>query len=240
MKPDHIYVHEQAVEPFCFDARVSEVFADMIRRSVPGYGLTLQMLSVLAAEYVQQGSTVYDLGCSLGASTLAVRHGIQAEDCNIIAVDHSEAMLDSCQTHVDADAAATPVLLRCADIQDVEIQDASMVVLNFTLQFIPVEERTALLQRIAQGLRPNGVLVLSEKVRFDDATSQQQQIALHEGFKRMQGYSDIEISRKRQALEQVLMPETVENHHARLRDAGFQHSHTWFQCFNFVSILASR
>ena len=240
MKPDHIYAHAQEVEPFCFDARVTEVFADMIRRSVPGYGLSLQMLSVIAAEYAQQGSKIYDLGCSLGASTLAVRHGIQVAGCRIVAVDASQAMVASCQKHVDEDDGATPVELLCADIQDMVIEDASIVILNFTLQFIPVAERTRLLRKIADGLRPDGVLVLSEKVCFDDVTSQQQHIALHEGFKRMQGYSDIEISRKRQALEQVLIPETLVTHHERLKDAGFAHSHTWFQCFNFTSILARR
>ncbi len=240
MKPDHIYAHAQEVEPFCFDARVTEVFADMIRRSVPGYGLSLQMLSVIAAEYAQQGSKIYDLGCSLGASTLAVRHGIQVAGCRIVAVDASQAMVTSCQKHVDEDDGATPVDLLCADIQDMVIEDASIVILNFTLQFIPVAERTRLLRKIADGLRPDGVLVLSEKVCFDDVTSQQQHIALHEGFKRMQGYSDIEISRKRQALEQVLIPETLATHHERLKDAGFAHSHTWFQCFNFTSILARR
>jgi len=239
MKHDDIYADPQArVESFCFDQQVTQVFADMIRRSVPGYGLSLEMLAVIAAEYAQEGSHIYDLGCSLGASTLAIRHGIQVQGCNIIGVDNAPAMLEKCQVYVDADLCETPVTLKCADIQDVVIENASIVILNFTLQFIPVQERQALLARIAQGLCEGGVLVLSEKVCFDNVQENQQQITLHEGFKRSQGYSEIEISQKRQALEQVLIPETLEMHHQRLHDAGFQHSQTWFQCFNFTSILA--
>jgi len=239
MKHDNLYADPQAhIASFCFDQQVTQVFADMIRRSVPGYGLSLEMLAVIAAEYAQEGSRIYDLGCSLGASTLAVRHGIQTSDCQIIAVDHAPAMIETCQTHIDADAGRTPVTLQCADIQDVTIKNASIVVLNFTLQFIPVQERQALLAHIAEGLCEGGVLVLSEKIRFDETIENQRNIALHEGFKRSQGYSDIEISQKRQALEDFLIPETLEVHHQRLHDAGFQHSLTWFQCFNFASILA--
>jgi len=239
MKQDDIYAQPQAnLGSFRFDSQVTPVFADMIRRSVPGYGLSLDMLSVIATEYAQEGSRIYDLGCSLGASTLAVRHSIQVQGCNIIGIDNSPAMIEQCQNHINADTSPTPVTLECKNIQDVVIEDASIVILNFTLQFIPVEERQTLLTRIAQGLHQGGVLILSEKVRFEDDLDNQRLITLHEGFKRLQGYSDIEISQKRQALEQVLIPETLQIHHQRLQASGFAHSQTWFQCFNFTSILA--
>ena len=239
MNRDQIYAQPHAqLNAFQFDEKVTQVFADMIQRSVPGYGLTLQMLSIMAAEYATEGSRLYDLGCSLGASTLAMRHGIQQPSCRIIAVDNSSAMIDTCQHHVDADSSPTPVELHCANIQDIIIEDASIVVLNFTLQFIPILERTALLQRIVSGLREGGVLVLSEKICFSDTSKNARQIQLHERFKRSQGYSDMEISQKRQSLEHVLIPETLEIHHQRLHEAGFEQSHTWFQCFNFASLLA--
>ncbi|MBL1352250.1 MAG: carboxy-S-adenosyl-L-methionine synthase CmoA [Zetaproteobacteria bacterium] len=239
MKQDKIYAQAHAnLGSFRFDSQVTDVFADMIQRSVPGYGLSLDMLAVIATEYAQENSQIYDLGCSLGASTLAICHGIQVQGCNIIGVDNAPAMIAQCQSYIDADHSCSSIQLQCADIQDVVIENASMVVLNFTLQFIPVEKRQALLTRIAQGLRKGGVLILSEKIRFEDENENHRQIALHEGFKRSQGYSDIEISQKRQALEQVLIPETLKIHHQRLHDAGFQHSQTWFQCFNFTSILA--
>jgi len=239
MTQDRIYAQAQgAVDGFRFDVKVTQVFADMIQRSVPGYGLTLQMIGVIAAQYGQTGSKLYDLGCSLGAATLAMRHGIQVDGCTIVAVDNSQAMLAQCRAYMAQDDAATAVELLCADIQDVVIEDASIVVLNFTLQFIPLLEREALLARIFAGMRDGGVLILSEKISFDDVGENMRQIQLHEGFKRSQGYSDLEVSQKRQALENVLIPETLDVHHRRLKSAGFSHSETWFQCFNFASMLA--
>jgi len=236
---DSIYADKQGlVQGFRFDDKVTRVFADMIQRSVPGYGLTLQMIAVIAAQYAQKNSHLYDLGCSLGAATLAMRHGIQAEGCKIIGVDNSQAMLEKCLGYVKADDGDVPIVLKLADIENIAIENASIVVLNFTLQFIPVGEREALLSRIAAGLRQGGVLVLSEKVSFDDTGKNERQTQLHEVFKRSQGYSELEVSQKRQALENVLIPESLETHHARLKQAGFADSQTWFQCFNFASMLA--
>ncbi|MDQ6984067.1 MAG: carboxy-S-adenosyl-L-methionine synthase CmoA [Ghiorsea sp.] len=223
-------------QPFVFDADVSKVFEDMIQRSVPGYGLTLQMISVIAGLYAQENSKLYDLGCSLGASTLALAHGVKIEGCEIIGVDNSEAMLKKCTKNVSQSPVS--VVLQQDDIQNINIEDASVVVLNFTLQFIAKAERLALLKRIYAGMRQGGVLILSEKVSFSDEFEQGQHIALHELFKKAQGYSDLEVSRKRQSLENVLIPEPISAHHARLQDAGFAKTQTWFQCFNFVSMLA--
>ena len=232
---DNIYATKEAL-PFVFDADVSRVFEDMIKRSVPGYGLTLQMITEIAALYAQNNSKLYDLGCSLGASTLAMAHGIKASGCQVIGVDNSQAMVNKCVEYVKQ--SPVPVTVVHGDIQDVQFEDASVVVLNFTLQFIPKEQRLALIKHIYEGMRRGGVLVLSEKVSFDDAFEQQQHIMLHESFKKAQGYSEMEVSRKRQAIENVLVPEAIEAHHARLQAAGFEKSQVWFQCFNFVSMLA--
>jgi tRNA (cmo5U34)-methyltransferase len=232
---DMLFVQKDAA-PFAFDADVTRVFEDMIQRSVPGYGLTLQMISVIAGLYAQENSKLYDLGCSLGASTLALAHGVKVEGAQIIGVDNSQAMLDKCAGHIIT--SPVPVKLQHDDIQNVRFEDASVVVLNFTLQFIAKEERLALLQRIYAGMRRDGVLILSEKVSFADEFVQDKHIELHESFKKAQGYSELEVSRKRQSLENVLIPEPISAHHARLQAAGFAKSQTWFQCFNFVSMLA--
>lgn len=223
-------------QPFTFDTDVSRVFADMIKRSVPGYGLTLQMISVIAGLYAQENSKLYDLGCSLGASTLAMAHGVQAKGCEIIGIDNSAAMMRRCQKNMQQ--SPVPVLLIEGDVEQLNIQDASVVVLNFTLQFVALEKRLPLIQTIYNGMRKGGVLILSEKVSFVDEFEQQQHILLHESFKKAQGYSDLEVSRKRESLENVLVPEPLEAHHARLLAAGFTKKQTWFQCFNFVSMLA--
>lgn len=239
-KTDVIYAAPlQEIIDFKFDERVVAVFPDMIQRSVPGYGMIISNIGILAAKYAQPGSHCYDLGCSLGAASLAMRQRITAPECDIIAVDNSPAMLERARELLDRDTTAiVPVRLICADIQDVAVENASVVVLNFTLQFIPPAQRPALIERIHAGLRPGGILILSEKIAFSEPERQQFHMELHHDFKRANGYSDLEISQKRSALENVMIPETVACHQMRLQEAGFSADELWFQCFNFVSMVA--
>ncbi len=227
------------VGDFQFDRRVAAVFPDMIRRSVPGYASVINMTGVLASRYVEPGSNCYDLGCSLGASSVAMARGIEAPGCRIIGVDNSPEMLKQARQQIPA-GLETAIELIHGDVCDTPIDNASMVVLNFTLQFIPPEKRLPLLERIHQGLRPGGILVLSEKIRFEDPEQERLQIEMHHAFKRANGYNDLEISQKRTALEKVLIPETLAQHQQRLRQAGFRRADLWFQCFNFASLVARR
>jgi tRNA (cmo5U34)-methyltransferase len=238
---DQIYASPlDAIGAFAFDEQVAHVFPDMIQRSVPGYATIIAMTGVLAERYAQPGSRCYDLGCSLGASTLAMRQHLDDRDCEIVAVDNSPAMIERCKAQIAADRHTTPVTLLLDDIASTPIDNASMVVLNFTLQFIPTERRDALLHRIGRAMRPGGVLVLSEKICFEDAHLQALNTDLHHAFKRANGYSELEISQKRSALENVLVPETLATHQQRLRAAGFTSVDVWFQCFNFASLVAIR
>ncbi len=229
---------KESVDAFRFDETVTEVFHDMIQRSVPGYGTILPFIGLIAAEYAQENSTLYDLGCSLGAATLSMRHQVTASGCSIVAVDNSEAMVSRCRENVAKDDGVIPVAVRCEDVQQTETMNASVVVLNLVMQFITVEERPGVLKKICEGLNPGGLLILSEKLHFDDSSENRIQTGLHHAFKRVQGYSDLEISQKRTALENVLIPESLERHLDRLREAGFSQAFVWFQCFNFSSIIA--
>lgn len=239
-KQDAIYSRAlDEIIDFRFDERVVDVFPDMIQRSVPGYATMVSAIGVLAAKYAQAESRCYDLGCSLGAVSLAMRQRIHQPDCEIIAVDNSQAMVDRGQQILASDTSSqVPVKMLCANILDVAIEKASIVVLNFTLQFIPLAERPALIKRIYQGLKPGGLLILSEKVAFAERERQDFHVESHHEFKRANGYSDLEISQKRTALENVLIPETLVCHQQRLQKAGFDFSDVWFQCFNFVSLVA--
>ena len=219
-----------------FDEKVAEVFPDMIQRSVPGYSNIISMIGMLAGRFVKSDTNVYDLGCSLGAATLSIRRNVQ--NCRIIAVDNSPAMIERCQRHISAFKSSTPVDVICADICDIEINNASMVVLNFTLQFLTPEDRQKLLTKIYQGLNPKGVLVLSEKFSFKDPQINELLFDMHHDFKRANGYSELEISQKRSMLENVMLTDSIETHENRLKQAGFEHISTWFQCFNFGSIIA--
>jgi tRNA (cmo5U34)-methyltransferase len=236
---DNIYA-QPVPEPtaFRFDDRVAQVFPDMIRRSVPGYSTIIAMTGLLAGRFATPGSRLYDLGCSLGASTLAMRQNVQHGDCRIVGVDNSAAMLERCRGVMDTDSHEVPVDLVCSNLQDVHVTDASVVVLNFTLQFIAREERDAVIQHIYDGLRPGGIMVLSEKVTFEDPHLDALNIDLHHDFKRANGYSDLEIAQKRDALDGFLRRETLQQHRKRCHDAGFGSCDVWFQCFNFASLIA--
>ncbi|GAB5404210.1 MAG: carboxy-S-adenosyl-L-methionine synthase CmoA [Aureliella sp.] len=241
MKKDEIFAHSsRKVGDFAFDDAVADVFPDMISRSVPGYASVLAMIGELAEKYVQPESNVYDLGCSLGAASFMMQPRVPAS-CRIIAVDNSAAMLSRLQSKLESEpmgSAICPISLVEDDIRDCEVSNASMVVLNLTLQFVPVAERLGVLQSIFRGLIPGGALLLAEKLRFDDVRQHELLTELHHDFKRAHGYSDLEISEKRTAIENRLIPETMQEHCERLILAGFNTVVPWFQCFNFTSFLA--
>jgi len=239
-KQDNIYSSplEKMVD-FQFDEKVVNVFPDMIQRSVPGYATLISNIGILAAKYASDNSNCYDLGCSLGAVSLSMQQRIKASNCKIIAVDNSQAMVEKAnQLLKHQQDSTTAVELICADIADIDIRDASVIVMNFTLQFIAPELRQVLIQRIYDGLKPGGILILSEKLAFSEEAVNQFHIESHHDFKRDNGYSDLEISQKRSALEKVLIPETLSVHQERIRTAGFSFTEKWFQCFNFVSMVA--
>lgn len=238
MSRDRIYTKDhETLGDFAFDEAVARVFPDMIKRSVPGYTTIIPMIGVISEQYSQDNSHLYDLGCSLGASLLAMRHGVNAKNCKVVGIDNAKAMLTQCQTYVDKDSHAVPVELHLGDITAFDYTKASVITLNFTLQFIEPEKRQALIQRLFDAMLPGGALILSEKIRFE-GQEQSLQEQLHWDFKRANGYSELEISQKRSALENVLLPETAQDHIDRLKQAGFTQASQWYQCFNFTSFIA--
>ncbi|MDG6882268.1 tRNA (cmo5U34)-methyltransferase [Phocoenobacter uteri] len=223
---------------FSFDEAVAEVFPDMIQRSVPGYSNIITAIGMLAQRFATEHSNIYDLGCSRGAAILSMRRSLTHNKINIIGVDNSQPMVERCRSHLNAFHSDINVEILCDDIRNIEIKNASMVVLNFTLQFLPPDDRLALLTKIYQGLNPNGVLVLSEKFNFEKPKINELLIDLHHNFKRANGYSELEISQKRTALENVMRTDSIQTHKDRLKQAGFEQIELWFQCFNFGSMVA--
>lgn len=235
---DLIYSEQHdRVADFVFDQRVATVFPDMINRSVPGYATIIGMIGLLAARHASRGSNLYDLGCSLGAASAAMRAALQIQDVHILAVDNAPAMIERAAGNLRTES-GVPVELICANVQDVLIRNASVVVLNFTLQFLPKNERLQLLQHIRHGMLDDGILILSEKIAGANVQEDALLVDLHHAFKQANGYSELEISQKRSALENVLLPETIAVHRERLQAAGFSRVDLWFQCFNFVSFVA--
>jgi len=236
---DRLFAERAAADAdFVFDETVAAVFPDMIKRSVPGYPAIINMIQVLAERYAQPHSALIDLGCSLGAATVALARGSRERGCQVVGIDDAPAMLERAQSLLAVDY--PQIEWRLGDIRATTIEGASVVVLNFTLQFLPLVDRLPLLQRIHAGLVSGGILILSEKIAGSDPLADELLTEMHHAFKRVNGYSELEISRKRSALENVLVPEALQVHRQRLAEAGFVRADTWFQCFNFVSLVARR
>lgn len=186
---DRLFAENKLPGDFVFDDKVAGVFEDMINRSVPGYSTIIAMIGVLADRYCQPGTRVYDLGCSLGGASYAVAQSISHDDYHIVAIDNSEAMVSRLQARVDqSEFAHTRIDLRQEDVLDCSIENASVVVLNFTLQFIPVVHRQALIEKVHAGMCSGGILIISEKIRFPDPGMNELFIDLYHGFKESMGY----------------------------------------------------
>ncbi len=241
-KRDTVYQNPlDELTDFEFDQNVVSVFEDMINRSVPGYATIIHNISHFADRFIQDNSHCYDLGCSLGASTLAMRQGATTnQGVTIFSVDMSKDMIKRARGFIANDFENDHIATKFeqADIRDISIQNASMVVLNFTLQFLPVEDRLDLLSTIFSGMNNGACLILSEKVRFNSPVIHQHLTDVHHAFKREQGYSELEISQKRDAIENIMKVETAEQHIDRLATAGFTHISQWYQNTSFCSFIA--
>lgn len=235
---------------FSFDEKVVACFPDMIRRSVPGYGQMLAMLPIFARRHCgfrqtrgtdgvgEKISRVYDLGCSLGAVSLALASEFAPQDLQIKAIDLSEPMIDKARIVMSEHHPNHDIELICADVCDITLQACDMIVLNLTLQFLPVAKRVAVLQKCHDALAEGGILILTEKTHLTDEQDDAWRVERYYDFKRANGYSELEISGKRNALENVLMTDTLACHHQRLQQVGFYRSLTWFQFLNFASVIA--
>ncbi len=240
-KKDTIYASAMSkVEDFSFDRNVADVFDDMLHRSIPGYGAIIHQLGSFAVRYVVPETNIYDLGCSLGAATFAVRSSVNLPGCQIHAVDLSTDMIARFEQRLSRHVGVIPVTAHCMDVADLNIENASLVIMNFTLQFIDFQKKERILQHIYDGMTSGGALVLSEKVVSDDSVEQQFIESTYFDLKRFNGYNDLEISQKRNALENVLKLDTPVRHISRLRAVGFSRVSQWYRNLNFASFVAEK
>lgn len=228
---DQIYRTKQSkVDRFEFNSQVVSVFPDMIRRSIPGYDTIIHLSGVLAATYLGPGARCYDLGCSLGATTASVLRSVGELDVSIEAVDSSGPMIEEARNRIPD----SRVHFRQADVRSLSFKPASVVILNFVLQFMPPDDRLTVLTTVRNAMERDGLLIVSEKIESADEFDE-----FHTEFKRSTGYSDLEIAQKRQALERVMRIDSELAHLSRLNEAGFRNPRRWFQCLNWVSFIAN-
>lgn len=239
MPKDTLFTSETAAPfPFAFTADVAAVFEDMLRRSVPLYGEALNLQVALARRFYVPGTRIYDLGCSHGNFGITFLEAAGEENFEMISVDNSRPMLEVFEKRLAARKRRERISLLCEDIARLPMENASVILMNLTLQFLPVEDRERLLCHIHKALVPGGIFLLTEKVVNEDSMMKDFQQEFYYGFKAKNGYSALEISKKREALENVLIPETVEAHMERLERAGFRKIEIYLKWFHFTSFLA--
>jgi tRNA (cmo5U34)-methyltransferase len=239
MGKDQVFRTEiEKASDFKFGANVAKVFDDMVSRSVPFYGEIQRMVAELAADHTQPGTDVYDLGCSTG-TTLIGMNTLVDPNIRFIGIDDSQEMLDKCKSKLMEIGFSRNYDLRCADLgRGVEVSNASVVVLCLTLQFVRPIYREKLLRDIYQGLVPGGALILVEKILAEDSRYNRDFIEYYFDYKRRNDYSEMEISQKREALENVLVPYKLSENIALLRDHGFAHCEVFFKWYNFAGLIA--
>ena len=227
MKDRIFELKQNNISDFAFDESVVKVFPDMIRRSIPGYETMISMTGLLIASKLKNPGLVYDLGCSLGASTKAILDHHPEDEINVIAVDNSKDMIERAKENIK-DHRVQFVL---GDVLETRIDSADAVVGNFIMQFLPQETREPFLKKIYKGMNSDSILIISEKI--DDSSY----IAIHEDWKKANGYSNIEVEQKRQSLENVMRVDSESTHLKRFESAGFTAVQQWFRCLNWASFL---
>lgn len=231
----------QAVGDFNFGQQTAEVFDDMLDRSIPMYRELQRMIGEIAAEFAENESNIYDLGCSTGITLETLREAISAtgKKVSMVGLDYSQPMLDLARERFEAlPEAERPQLIHTDLNHGCIINNASVVVLNLTLQFVRPLYRDTLIRSIADGLNENGCLILVEKVLSDDSLLNRMFIKFYYDMKRRNGYSETEISKKREALENVLIPYRISENAQLLKRNGFAEVDTFFKWYNFAGILA--
>jgi len=240
-KQDRVFDKAWRPTDFRFDARVADVFDDMVSRSVPFYDEIQRMQAELAVSLLPDGDgLVYDLGCSTATTLAAIAcHPRCPPGIRFVGIDNSSAMLDEARTKLEQAGVSDRVTLIEGEIDGhMALEPCDMIIMNWTLQFVRPIARQALMSRIAGAIRPGGVLFLSEKVLVEDSLMNRLYIEFYYDYKRRHGYSDIEIRNKREALENVLIPYRSEENHDLLRHCGFDTIDPFFRWFNFESLIA--
>lgn len=235
---DTLYAAGTVGEDFSFNDRVAEVFDDMLNRSIPYYRTVIDGMADLLACRLPAGSTIYDLGCSTGTTLLELARRLPAMDFHYIGIDNAPAMLDKARKKSDMFNKTAILQFTQDDITNCRLPSAGAIICNYTLQFLRPIIRSAFIERLYEALPKGGVLFLSEKTISPSSRLNRDFIEIYHSFKKKQGYSELEIAAKREALENVLVPFSLNENIALLQKAGFEEIDIFFKWFNFTSIIA--
>ncbi|MCP4672091.1 MAG: carboxy-S-adenosyl-L-methionine synthase CmoA [Desulfobacula sp.] len=242
MEKDQVFAcKKDKVKPFEFNEEVADVFDDMLNRSVPLYAQSIKRQAQLTAQFYQNNSWIYDLGCSHGNLGIKILDQFKKRGFStfsMVGVDNSIPMIEKYYKRLGKHGNTGQIELVCGFLEDIKIKNASVVLINLTLQFLDVKKRDDLIKKIFKGMNSKGILLLTEKVIHPSEFVNDLQMEFYKKFKIENGYSRLEISQKRDALEKVLIPDTIQTHENRILKAGFTHFDVWLKWFNFASMVA--
>ncbi|MDD5757691.1 MAG: carboxy-S-adenosyl-L-methionine synthase CmoA [Desulfobulbaceae bacterium] len=227
-------------EDFQFSPKVAEVFDDMLERSVPFYKETMSMVASLLETFVAPHQVVYDLGCSTGATMIELARRLSHLDLHFIGVDNSAAMIEKATLKAEIYCKSKQLNFAQADILNFPLDKPAAIILNYTLQFIRPLQRLDFVRHLHDALSPGGLILIAEKTISHQPLFNRAFIGYYLDFKRRQGYSEIEIAKKREALENVLVPFSAAETMELLHKAGFGHVEQFFQWFNFSGFVARK
>lgn len=224
---------------FEFDESVASVFDDMLHRSIPFYEEQIKLISHFASLFLQQGGIVYDLGSSTGNVLFSLSALSPQAEC--IGLDNSPAMIQKSQLKAKAYGDNQgKIQFREADFLVYDFLPAKVMIANYTMQFVRPMQREAMIHRVYSALQKDGAFFLGEKMISSEKLLDRAMIEHYLAYKRDQGYSQIEITQKREALENVLIPYTQEENFLMLKKAGFRQIEILFKWVNFALILAKK
>ncbi len=239
MEKDRVFADKKnKIKPFEFNKEVADVFDDMLNRSVPLYTQNIKRQAQFTYQYYQDKTRIYDLGCSNGNLGILVLNQFKEKQFSMVGVDSSEPMIKKYSNRLKKYDNFDQIDLVCGFLEDIQIKNASVVLINLTLQFLDTDKRDTVIKKIYNGMNSNGILLLTEKIIHSSELINNLQIKFYEEFKIENGYSKLEISQKRDALDKVLVPDTIETHKNRILNAGFTYFDIWLKWFNFVSMIA--
>jgi tRNA (cmo5U34)-methyltransferase len=236
---DEVYrENHESISDFTFGEKVASVFDDMLGRSVPFYAEMQRMIAEFATDFATPHSNIYDLGCSTGTTILNLAPHV-GPDVKFVGVDNSDEMLKKCSAKLEEHKFQGKHQLLCADLNEgIQVENASMVLMVLTLQFVRPLHRDRLIRQIYDGMNENGCLILVEKFLGEDSIFNRLFIKYYYDMKKRNGYSEMEIAQKREALENILIPyKPLENREMLLR-AGFRYTDTFFKWYNFGGMIA--
>lgn len=236
MEKDKIFMQE-IEKKFEFDEKVATVFDDMLHRSIPFYDQNLELICRYIAAVASDGDRLLDIGCSTGNLLLNV-NTYAKQKLTLEGIDSATSMINKAKEKASAYEVAME--LAVADAFEYDFGSKNIIVCNYLLQFIRPLNRHKLVQKIYESLDNDGFFICSEKVVFEDKRYDKKIIDIYYEYKQNQGYSKTEIVQKREALENVLIPYTIEENTKMFKDAGFESVQTLFQWANFVTFVAQK